>query len=94
MLVKEAPGRYCAVAFGIASTGTRLTAQEDMFTFDINDFDGRWDFVRYTGTSNIIRRSDETLNRGPSYLVLYARGSKRHRPGGKGVTCVWTLILS
>ena len=31
-------------------------------------------------------------NRGPSYLVLYARGSKRHHPGGKGVTCVWTLI--
>ena len=37
--------------------------------------------------------SEETLNRDPPYLVLYARGSKRHHPGGKGVTCVWTLIL-
>ena len=37
--------------------------------------------------------SDETLNRGPSYLVLCATGSERHHPGGKGVTCIWTLIL-
>ena len=27
------------------------------------------------------------------HLVLYARGSRRHHPGGKDVTCVWTLTL-
>ena len=29
----------------------------------------------------------------PPYLVPYARESKRHHPGVKGVTCVWTQIL-
>ena len=39
------------------------------------------------------RPPDETYNRGPSYLVLYVGEIKRHHPGGKGVTCAWTLIL-
>ena len=39
--------------------------------------------------SKYIRPSDETQNRGPSYLVFYAKGSKRHHPGGKGVTREW-----
>ena len=37
--------------------------------------------------------SEEMKNQGPSYMVFYASGGERHRPGVKGVSCVWTLTI-